>query len=278
MLFWHGDVVTARVTMRTFAKTKYDGVFCRRAAGLFFSLTLGVLWGSANDACANDFDGPPGSRYPGWMSSTIVYTSSTNPPGTGVLPALLVTNCESPNRAQRFLGEFGGPRIGVPTDPGYNQTRVDQTISLTLSNLPPHAALEVWFDLYILKSWDGNSPVYGPDRWSLSVAGGPTLLATTFSNNPKVGTQGSDQDYPRPHSPPRTGAASTNTLGYAFFGDSIYPLSFTFPHTGSTLTLNFSSSLFEGKGAGDESWGLDNVRISTAARSPDATQHQPPGR
>jgi hypothetical protein len=51
-----------------------------------------------------------------------------------------------------------------------------------------------------------------------------------------------------------------NTLGYAFFGDSIYRLTFTFAHTSDTLALNFSSSLFEGKGIEDESWGLDNVR------------------
>jgi len=34
-------------------------------------------------------------------------------------------------------------------------------------------------------------------------------------------------------------------------------------HTGETLALNFSSSLFEGKGTADESWGLDNVQVST---------------
>ena len=36
----------------------------------------------------------------------------------------------------------------------------------------------------------------------------------------------------------------TNTLGYTFFGDSIYPLEFTFTHAGREMTLNFSSSLF----------------------------------
>jgi hypothetical protein len=224
----------------------------------------GVLKAEANDLYFNDFNGPVGSTYPEWTSSTILFSSAADPPGKGTLPPPVVATCESTNRSQKFLGEFGGPRLGAPGDPGYNRTRVEQTIRLTLRDLPPHSALKVSFDLYVLKSWDGNSPRYGPDRWSLDVAGGPVLLDTTFSNNQKVSTEGSDQDYPKLRSPPRTSASVTNSLGYRFFGDSIYPLEFTFAHTASELTLNFRSSLFEGKGTADESWGLDNVRVATA--------------
>jgi hypothetical protein len=87
------------------------------------------------------------------------------------------------------------------------------------------------------------------------------LLDTSFSNNPKVDRQGSYQDYPKAGAMPRDGAAAADTLGYEFFGDSVYPLEFTFPHSSRELTLEFASSLFEGKGEADESWGLDNVRI-----------------
>ena len=213
---------------------------------------------------SNGFNGPIGTSYPEWSSSIVSYASTGNPPGSGTLPAPVITNTVSPNNEQRFLGEFGGPPIGVPGDPGYNHTRVDQTISLSLSNLPAHASLQLAFDLYTLKSWDGNSPAYGRDRFILSVAGGPTLLDTTFSNNPKTNTDGSYQDYPATNSPPWTGILSTNTLGYSgFFYDSIYRFQFTFAHTGSNVRLNFHSSLFEGKGTADESWGLDNVSVST---------------
>ena len=57
------------------------------------------------------------------------------------------------------------------------------------------------------------------------------------------------------------GAVASRTLGYQFFGDSTYRLSFTFPHEGDGLTLVFASDLFEGKGIGDESWGLDTVIV-----------------
>jgi len=232
---------------------------------LAFTLALAAPLAHAQQIYFNDFNGPPDSKYPEWSSSPITYVSTTTPPKSGTSPALAVTNCASPKGGQTFLGEFGGPPVAAKGEPAYMKTRVDQTVTLTLTNLPPHRALKASFDLYILKSWDGNSPAYGPDRWRLSVAGGPVLLDTTFSNNPKVNTEGSSQDYPKPGSPPRTSAVSINTLGYAFFADSIYHLEFTFPHADSNVRLDFSSSLFEGKGTDDESWGLDNVRITAAS-------------
>jgi len=213
----------------------------------------------------NDFNGAPGTTYPEWTSAG--YTNTANQAGTvaaGSGPQM-VRSVVSPNGKQRFLGEFGGPAIltAPPYDPRHF-VRVDQTVTLTLRKLKPHTLATVTFDLYILKSWDGNNPNYGPDRWTLSVQGGTTLLDTTFSNNPKTAPYDlSLQNYPIANSSQQTGATAVNTLRYAFYGDSIYRLTFTFAHTSDTLALNFSSSLFEGKGTTDESWGLDNVRIST---------------
>jgi hypothetical protein len=103
--------------------------------------------------------------------------------------------------------------------------------------------LTLSFDLYILKSWDGNSPTYGPDRWSVAVEGGPTLLATTFSNNFKTATDSSFQDYPVANSAPQTGAAAVNVLGYGFwFGDAVYHFSFTFAHTGGSAGIVFPAA------------------------------------
>ncbi len=224
---------------------------------------------SADDVYFNDFNGPVGSKYPEWTSSAITYASTATPPGKGTLPPPMVSSTESPNHAQKFLGEFGGPPIGMAGDPGYNHTRVEQTVTLSLHDLPQHTKLKVSFDLYLLKSWDGTSPAYGPDRWSLVIAGGRTLFASTFSNNPKVQTEGCYQDYPHPKSAPQSGAASTKRLGYSdYFTDSSYHFDFTFEHSDSKVMLNFCSSLFEGKGTADESWGLDNVKVSTSAPIP----------
>lgn len=49
-----------------------------------------------------------------------------------------------------------------------------------------------------------------------------------------------------------------STLGYEF-GDTVYRLRFTFPHSDSSVQFNFSGiGLQEIE---DESWGLDNVRV-----------------
>ena len=211
----------------------------------------------------NAFSAPAGTRFAEWSSSPISWFIKASPARSGALPPPPVGVAVAPG-GRHFLGEFGGPAIGHAGESGWNRTRVDQTVTLSLSHLPSHDHATVSFDLLVLKSWDGNSPVFGPDRWRLGVRDGALLLDTTFSNNPKVAMEGSDQDYPTSNRPPRTGAISVDTLGYRFFGDSIYHFAFTFRHTDDRLILDFFSSLFEGKGTDDESWGLANVEVSLA--------------
>jgi len=153
---------------------------------------------------------------------------------------------------RRFLGEFG-----------------DGTVSLTLNSLPPHTFVTVSFDLFIIRSWDGNQLWHlgdpnthsrvGPDVWDLNVGGGPTLLHTTFSNVMlPLFSQAYPDAYPGGDHPVCTGATENNTLGYTL--DAVYQLSFTFSHSASSLALNFSASGLEG--LENESWGLDNVEVS----------------
>jgi hypothetical protein len=238
-------------------------------AALIAAVAHPATFGAETIVYSEDFDEKPGSSFPGWSSSEIVWASRLRPDVSGKAAPPAVTNVESPRGKRRFLGEFGGPRV----DPTAH-TRVRQTVRLSLKDLRPHTQATVSFDLLILKSWDGSSPQYGPDRFRVRVAGGPTLLDATFSNNPKLETDRSFQDYPRPNSLPQTGAASVKTLGYDFFGDSNYRLHFTFPHTGESLVLEFSSDLFEGKGTGDEAWGLDDVTISIDAKGNSGSAHR----
>src|SRR5262245_38916756 len=79
-----------------------------------------VLSTQAEQVYSNSFNGPVGTSYPEWSSSIIAYTSNGNPLGSGTLPTPTITNTVSPNAVQRFLGEFGGPQIGLPGDPSYN--------------------------------------------------------------------------------------------------------------------------------------------------------------
>jgi fibronectin-binding autotransporter adhesin len=154
------------------------------------------------------------------------------------------TSTSTSPTGQKFLGEFGNKQV-----------------QLHLSNLPAHNVVTVSFDLYLLRSWDGNSTNQGPDVWLFN-ADNKTLLNTTFSNNL------ANQSYPGATSignyPLQTGAAKVNSLGYYFLTapmDSIYHLSYTLDHTDAAVLLAFQASGLQNMN--DESWGLDNIVITT---------------
>ncbi|MBE9220315.1 LamG-like jellyroll fold domain-containing protein, partial [Dolichospermum flos-aquae] len=153
------------------------------------------------------------------------------------------TRSITPVGERNFLGEFG-----------------NDTVSLTLNN-QANSTVTLEFDLFILKSWDGNNSPFGPDIFTLSIAGGQTLLNTTFS----LYLGASNQAYPGTFGtvtyPARTGATENNTLGYYYGGDSVYRISSTFQAPSSNLKLNFAGSGLEG--IDNESWGLDNVKVTT---------------
>jgi uncharacterized repeat protein (TIGR01451 family) len=184
----------------------------------------------------DDFENPP--IQPEWGCATPV--TSTTPQGN-----------------RNFLGEFGA-----------------ETVCLTLADLPQHAYVQVAFDLYLIRSWDGNlmempanlrayalEEVVGPDVWSF-VADGDIQLATTFANW-EFFRQAYPGAYPGGDYVAWTGASEVKTLGYMFYDiplDSVYHLVFTLPHTGESLDLEFISEQLQG--VLDESWGLDNVVVT----------------
>ena len=150
----------------------------------------------------------------------------------------------------RFLGELG-----------------DASVALHLADLPAHHNLSIEFDLFVLKTWDGNSASWGPDVWELEVAGGPTLIRTTFSN--MEWEQSYPGEYPSVNLP-RTDAVANNSLGYA--QDSTYHLLYTLPHTADSIQFLFNTGTYAGarrtQSVTDESWGLDNVEVVLDAPEP----------
>jgi len=165
----------------------------------------------------------------------------------------------TPAGARTFLGQFG-----------YD------TVSLTLTSVPA-GNITVSFDLFIILTWDGNGDNgCGPDVFELGVSGfADPLLRTTFTTFGHSGTwQAYPGVYPGSEYDPDTGAAEVDTLGYLRNGeipmDAVYNLSFAFAHAGGPLVLNFSASGLQG--IGDESWGLDNVRVH---RPPDCSNAAP---
>ncbi|MHC4748589.1 MAG: leucine-rich repeat domain-containing protein [Planctomycetota bacterium] len=165
-----------------------------------------------------------------------------------------------------FLGQFG-----------------NDTVTLTMQDLLAHGYVKLSFDLFIIRTWDGESRQSppdlptgpGPDIWSLTTDNGPPLLYATFDNHHMEPYKDwHRQSYPQEHTKgdmlPQTGAVEKNTLGYQHYfateqlhnADSVYQLTFTIPHAASRLDIDFAA--FGLQPLADESWGLDNVRVEVA--------------
>lgn len=162
----------------------------------------------------------------------------------------------TPSGGRGFLGEFG-----------------NETVMLPLSNLIGHDTITISFDLYVIRSWDGNvsTPGVGPDIWSTGMShegtDEHTFLATTFSNQPASHnrTQAYPLAYGDGNSPMYAGAMEVNSLGYQHLEyslSSVYRMEFTMEHSGSTAEFWFRAAGLQG--ISDESWGLDNVRVSVS--------------
>ena len=205
------------------------------AAATLAALSLAALRPAAAQTTvySNNFTGGAGA---GWSSQK---TDTT--PGTAA------------HAADAFLGQFA-----------------NQTVTLGLNNLATHSSVTVNFDLYMIRSMDGNGQAGGgPDPWSLS-ANGKTLISTNFANYPSDtqsfgGVGGTGGYLAGGNYAPQTGATEANTLGYFFGGpeDAVYHLAFTFNDAASALAFNFTSGQTED--INNESWGLDNVVVQTNA-------------
>jgi hypothetical protein len=209
-----------------------------RLVSLAGSACLLNTWANAGVIYQNDFElqGPG----PEWSGASL----TTTPPGC--------TRCTS------FLGEFG-----------------NQVVILQLASLPPHLSVALDFDLYVIRSWDGNLTQFGgPDIFRV-VDGAENLnFQTTFSNNYPFGAQFNQAfpgAYPGGFFPSQSGAAEKQTLGYKFNAnpigvvpmDAVYHLSFSFTHSDASLFVFFSAENLSP--LTDESWGLDNVVVSVSA-------------
>lgn len=163
----------------------------------------------------------------------------------------------TPKTRTRFLGPFW-----------------NESIKLIVDNLPPHKTVTVKFDLYVVSSWDGDGLGSGPDVWGLRLEDSADLINTTFSNVDgvsqkfacKAGEDASSSCYSKGGG--AAFGAAINTLGLASWPriqDSLYTIKRTFPHNRSFLMLTFFGNLQEAdpaqRNTGNESWGMDNVRI-----------------
>lgn len=184
------------------------------------------------------------------------------------------------------VGDEWSDQLTTTTPPAAVRTRSflgryseNDSVSLNLFDLQDHQALKISFELFVIQTWDGNDPSDGVDIWSLTVDG-KKVLETTFSNHDSSYTipveyqSYTDQYDPLnvANNPPRLGASENNTLGYEFpydnatgIMDSVYQLDFIIPHSKKSVEIKFESQLGGNTGLDDESWGIDDISVSTSA-------------
>lgn len=131
----------------------------------------------------------------------------------------------------------------------------NQGVLLTLARpgtpaLQPGQSIEyhLTFDFYAIDTWDGDDPAHGPDYFYVS-SNGNVVFAQTFANQ---------HEYQSFHGP----TVGPVSLGYAPGLDSIYRDIDVTLNPGPAGNIAISLYALGLQGMSDESWGVDNLRVS----------------
>jgi hypothetical protein len=187
-------------------------------------------------------------------------------------PVLLTTTLQlPPNPPLRFLAEFGH----------------DDIVQLNLALPQSTVAVRLQFDAYLLRTWDGQDapPYTGPDIFGYGISGREPVVEESFSNG--AGLQSYCPFSPAPGGPceqtwgsigalknklgvyvevdPEDGStvpAKGTAMSLAYHFDS-GPV----PYSAADITFDFFSRNLQvrtdqANKVIDESWGLDNVRVT----------------
>jgi hypothetical protein len=209
------------------------------AAGATVAARVKAVKGSVQSDYA-----PPASAAV--TDGTVVYSNGFDSGAAGFTPT--TTSAREDVTADNYVGPFYGP----------------SKASLSLSGLPEHALLRVSFKLFVLNTWEGDAD---GNRFQVTVRDstyGRALMDQTFSN-----TDGDTQSYPSAGSPARAAADpdyasidndtdASSCCCSAPASDAVYNLSYTFPHAGSSVDLDFEAVGIEDQ----EGWGIGDVQVS----------------
>ncbi len=172
---------------------------------------------------------------------------------------------------QGFFSRWSDQAVGVTfAGKRFHGPFGNQPVSLSVDRLPEHHWVRVTFDLYIVGSWDGSSPVWGPDLWSLSVRRAQRLISATFCAWGYAGNneQSFPDDYPHAIHPAWTGGTRQAVVDLP--GDErpvqsgVYRVEALFPHEEASLVLDFTGA-YEDPAKEPQTWGIGDVRVQAFA-------------
>ncbi len=181
-----------------------------------------------------------------------------------------------------FFSHWSEPAVGVTTEgKQFHGPFGNQPVSLTLDHLPRHRWIRVTFDLYVVGTWDGSSPVWGPDLWSLTVHGGERLIFASLCAWGYAGNneQSFPDDYPQAIHPAWTGVARHNVVNIQDSEppkNGVYKVEVLFPHLSDQLTLDFTGS-YDDSPREAQVWGIGNVEVSALSEETVTDANDLPG-
>jgi Ca2+-binding RTX toxin-like protein len=127
---------------------------------------------------------------------------------------------------------------------------------LTLSGLPAHRALDIDFRLAFIDSWDGSDPTnpWGPDLFNLTLDGSTLMQASALWGSPDLLGHGG---LPLGGSEDRGFNPSYPDQAFDMTPDpQLAPA-----HTAAGLVIALYASGAGWQGSGDESWGIDDLKV-----------------
>jgi hypothetical protein len=151
--------------------------------------------------------------------------------------------------------QAASPLLGI-YGPFFFHNTTGGLTELTLSNLPTHTGADVAFILAFINSWDSrDGGCCSPDNLDLYIDGSK-IASYTYNN-----ALGSIKDI-------GGGSLIAEYVEFdnsSYYGDTIADMSgdplLSFVHTASTLTIGFQFTGGGFQGGGDESWGIDDLRV-----------------
>jgi len=156
------------------------------------------------------------------------------------------------------LGSGSGPFGGNLFRNAATGNPAESTV-LTISNLPSHDALSLSFLMVLVDSWDSTNGSVTPDYFNVAVDG-VSVLQTTSNNATGTVGYGGDLLY--------SGNAGWGSWIEKAFDMSGDPDLTEIAHTADSVTIEFFASGAGWQGSSDESWAIDNLKVSVRIPAP----------
>jgi hypothetical protein len=203
-----------------------------------------------------------GAVFSGSALSAAVTVFSTN--FDGALPAEIAPGAALLTGVQGYAGL--GP-VGNQFGGNFLRSATGNTVTLTLNNLPTHDTISLSFLFAAIDSLDGTGEFPAGDFFKI-VFDGATLFSESFAN----AVPNQIQSYVPP---PGVELARHLDLGFSgpggFYTDSAYnfgadPTFANFAHSASSATIDFFIFGPGNQDLNDESWAMDNLRVSVTTQ------------